>query len=149
MSSHHPGKIIGSRGWLVRLSSDGEIHYGENWTRASFGDFGRDLLMPGGNGCLYPWGSLHPEVDDVETALRICPTADDIWFWSAALKNKSEFFCLGFPPHRPITAQKKAGTLSSINSTENDSQFQSAINQFGIRGVIRESIDQRQLDQDA
>lgn len=43
-------------------------------------------LMPfGGNGTLYPPGSLHPDVLDWHVITQLCPTADDIWFKAMSL----------------------------------------------------------------
>lgn len=142
-SELHPGTIIGSRGWKINFSAERKVLYGENWIRASVGDLGEDILTPGGNGCLYPYGSMHPSVDSFDTALKICPTADDIWFWSAALKNESRFLCLGMPPHRPITTPRGAGALSAINTTENDTQFQAALDYFEIRDFVMDAIAHR------
>ena len=148
-SELHPGAIIGSRGWRMTYSSLGKIHYGENWSRAAVGDAGADILTPGGNGCLYPFDSLHPSVDSLDTALELCPTADDIWFWSAGLKNQSSFVSLGMPPHRPITTPRGAGALSSVNTTENDTQFQAALDHFEIRDFVMDAIEQRGRTTDA
>jgi len=141
--------VIGSRGWKINLSSDTSINYGVNWSRASAGYVGADILTPGGNGCLYPYDSLHPSVDSLDAAVKICPTADDIWFWSAALKNQTSFLCLGMPPHRPITTSRGAGALSALNITENDTQFQAALDYFEIRDFVLDAIAHRARTTDA
>ena len=122
-SVQNPGSVIGSRGWII--PSDGtEIHYGANWVRATPGARGRNLFTPGGNGCLYPPSSLDSTCENLDLALAICPTADDIWFWGAIQKTQSNLVCLGLPAHRPVKALTSTTALSDINRHSNDSQLQ-------------------------
>ena len=145
-SQSHPGAIIGARGWKIQQSPSGEIHYGENWVRAHPGDLGHALLTPGGNGCLYPPFSLDDSVDSYADAQKVCPSADDIWFWGAAMKKQTQLFCLGMPPHRPIPHSPEAGALSSVNKKRNDKQFQAALDFFGIRDFLSEAVVRDKVD---
>lgn len=46
------------------------------------------LLFPVGvGGVLYPAKSLHSDVLDEELFMKLCPLADDIWFWFCGLRN--------------------------------------------------------------
>ena len=148
-SQSHPGVIIGARGWKIEKSSSGGIHYGDNWVRANPGDVGHALLTPGGNGCLYPPSSLDDSVDSYPDAQKVCPSADDIWFWGAAMKKQTQFFCLGMPPHRPITHSSEAGALSSVNKSRNDEQFQAALDFFGIREFLNVTLARDEVDRHA
>ena len=136
-SLENPGCIVGARGWEIH-SSDLRpgVHYGENWHRLNASETGHNLLMPGGNGCLYPPGALDPMVDNVVAAREICPTADDIWFWAAILKSGTLSHCLGLPAHRPVAVQSRTAALSQVNATGNDPQFLAAIDHFGVRGKL-------------
>lgn len=40
-----------------------------------------NLLPIGVGGVLYPPRACHAEVLDIELAMRLCPRADDLWFW--------------------------------------------------------------------
>ena len=148
-SKSHPGVIIGARGWKIQQSSSGEIHYGDNWVRAHPGDLGYALLTPGGNGCLYPPFSLDDSVDRYPDAQKVCPSADDIWFWGAAMKKQTPFFCLGMRPHRPITHSSEAGALSSVNKKLNDVQFQAALDFFSIREFLNDAVARNEVDRHA
>ena len=148
-SLSHPGAIIGARGWKIQMSSPGEIRYGDNWVRAHPGDLSHALLTPGGNGCLYPPFSLDDSVDSYSDAQKVCPSADDIWFWGAAMKKQTQFFCLGMPPHRPITHSSEAGALSSVNKSRNDEQFQAALEFFGIRDFLNDTLARDEVDRHA
>ena len=44
-------------------------------------------------GVLYPPESLHPDVLDEEKFQKLCPMADDVWFWAMAVHNGTKI-CL-------------------------------------------------------
>lgn len=59
-------------------------------------------------GILYPPHSLHPLVFDTDSALRLCPAQDDVWFyWAARLKNT------------PIRRVKKTTPIYCWTSSQN------------------------------
>ena len=135
MEAHsvRPRHIIAARGWRVLPEpSSGLVKFGKGWLRAQPGDEGSGLHAPGGNGCLYPPQALDPIVDDLELALKLCPTTDDIWFWMAARLAHTPFYCLGFDPHRPVKSQANSFALSSINRDGADYQFQAALKHFEL-----------------
>jgi hypothetical protein len=41
-------------------------------------------------GTLYPPHCMHEDVYNVDLAMKICPTNDDIWFWTQAVRNKTK-----------------------------------------------------------
>ena len=132
-----PTAVIGARGWRIKPNpQDNRFHYGIGWDRVTSPSTGRDLLMPGGNGCLYPKGSMHKKVDNWKSALSVCPTADDIWFWASISKAESLSHCLGLPAHRPVKLQQGSPALSEENRLRNDQQFSSAIKHFGLEDFI-------------
>jgi hypothetical protein len=139
-SDQSPGKVIGARGWEVRRTEedDDDIHFGEGWTRATPHSSGPHLFLPGGNGCVYPYDSLHALVDNLDEALRVTPTADDVWFWGALQKNSGQMVCLGLPPHRPVSALKAGPALSALGESENERQFQDALDFFCIRDRVHQ-----------
>lgn len=138
-ATNNPGKVIGARGWEIRYPPSGrKIRFGDGWTRAQPNSSGQHLFLPGGNGCLYPHESLDPIVDDLDAALETCPNADDIWFWGALQRRSSLMMCLGMPPHRPVSALKAGPALSGLEESENERQFERALDFFGIRDRIEE-----------
>lgn len=135
LSAHqsHPGHIIGARGWrVVADQQTGQLSFGTGWIRSQPGDAGYGLHVPGGNGCLYPPDSLDPVVDDLDLALELCPTTDDIWFWVAAHLKKTPTYCLGMPPHRPIGSQKDTPALSDVNHQREQDQFHRVLRHFDL-----------------
>lgn len=44
-----------------------------------------DILQTGVGGVLYPPGSLYKDIDREDIFMKICPIADDIWFWAMSV----------------------------------------------------------------
>lgn len=78
-----PGCIVTNSAF--RLVSDSVYSSGSN--DSSVLTPALDLMPYGGNGTLYPPGSLHPDVSDWQAISRLCPSADDIWFKAMSLRK--------------------------------------------------------------
>ena len=130
-SQENPGHIVGGRGWRITQRRDpNNRKFGANWKRALPGDAGRGLHFPGAGGVLYPPGSLNPLVDDLDLALKLCPTTDDIWFWAAAHLNETPFYCLGMPEFRQISATGKGPSLYGQGRFRPQEQFLGILEYF-------------------
>lgn len=84
---HAPGLVHCHRAHGMRCAPDGTLRSYYDWAWLSPGEQGPSpwLFPTGVGGVLYPPGALHPEVLDVQSFLRLCPTADDVWFKAMAL----------------------------------------------------------------
>ena len=132
-----PDHVIGARGWVVKpVEAAGSITYGEDWVRALPGDRGHHLFLPGGNGTLYPPGSLAPGVMNLKRAVELCPTADDIWFWGHIQQQRTPMLCLGLPPHRPVGKLSRGPALSEINKAENTTQLRNVIRALELEQLV-------------
>lgn len=60
------------------------------WQDLRKSDYGRILFPIGCGGTLYPVGSLHKDVMREDLFMKLCPLADDIWFWFCGLLNKTK-----------------------------------------------------------
>lgn len=58
-------------------------------------------IQTGVGGVLYPPGSLADDVTDENLFTRLAPTADDIWFWSAAVRNGRVVIPVPFGQNKP------------------------------------------------
>lgn len=131
-------EIIGARGHVAKFTPDGSaIPYSE-WeketpkTEAS--NPAERLLLTGGAGVLYPPGSLHPEVMNHATFMRLCPDADDIWLFCMAEMQGTR--------RRRISAQipltfwpgTQAGALQARNVQQggNDRQLAAVQRHYGL-----------------
>lgn len=89
-----------------------------------------------GGGVLFPPHSLNKKVFDTDLYDKLCPTGDDIWFWSMALLNDTKTRVVKnniseityVNPARDILFNKD--TLWSYNETHNDKQLENILNNF-------------------
>lgn len=78
----------------------------EKWAKINNDSTGYDEIFGlGVGGVLYPPHSLHPDVTNEELFMKLCPSADDIWFW----------FC-GNRINTPRIAIKKRGNDLSFDA---------------------------------
>ena len=83
------GCTIARRGHQMRFLPDGTPTAYRGWMHAKVeGTPGRLLLPTGKDGVLYNTAQFPLHVLDVETALALAPTMDDLWFrWTQALNG--------------------------------------------------------------
>lgn len=53
----------------------------KTWKEVKRDASGMNLFPVGVGGILYPWGSLHSDITRSDLFMKLCPMADDIWFW--------------------------------------------------------------------
>ncbi|TDH38934.1 glycosyltransferase family 2 protein [Pseudohoeflea suaedae] len=84
----HPGRIISHRSHRVLHGEDGRLLSYEAWDK-NIGEAaeGPDIFATGVSGVLYPPNALDPMVFDEERFMRLCPTADDLWFYWMARRH--------------------------------------------------------------
>lgn len=135
-----PDTILGYRGAEIALDVDGTVKRYTEWPRANIESSSSRVFLTGVGGILYPPRSLAPVATDASSALRVCPTADDIWFWAAAVLNGSEKRVIVPPrPDFPQARRSQAnGTLVRINvgERENDRQFRAVLDHFELWGAL-------------
>ena len=135
VSDASPGVIVGSRGIRTVRNGDaiefaGAVDYG----RCAAGD------ILSGYSILYPPDSLHPDVFDYLTAVRLCPSGDDVWFWAMSVRHGTERFCIAAPKHVSLRRQEATPSLSdeySDGSTQR--QIAAVIDHFDLHKAFRRS----------
>jgi hypothetical protein len=128
-----PGAVLGHRGWTITCRDDALLPY-RTWERASAATPASRVFLTGVGGTLYPPGSLPIDLlADTDLAQRLCPTADDVWFWALARVAGSPTHCLGLDSHRLRPEQARSPQLSTINRDQgqNDVQLARVIEHFG------------------
>lgn len=84
--NQHPRHIIANRTCRIKLDSDGRPLSYLLWDDGNrFRDASPLNFQTGVGGVLYPPHSLHPEAVNDDAFMRLCPNADDVWFYSMAL----------------------------------------------------------------
>jgi hypothetical protein len=143
----HTDAIVCYRGTQILLDQNGLAPY-KQWPEYTRRDEPSYLLFAqGGEGALYPPGSLHPEVQNREAFMHICPTADDVWFKAMALYNNV--------PHVKITdkhqdfprirgSQAEGQSLHHVNNIlgHNDHQVAAVFSRYNLEARLKESEEQ-------
>lgn len=99
------------------------------------------LIFPVGcGGILYPKGALHSDVIRKELFTKLCPYADDIWFWFCSLRNNTEKYFVKKPNHdlsfdAIYQYFHKGSALTHTNRFQhaNDKQFYDLFRYYGVR----------------
>jgi hypothetical protein len=134
-----PDYILGHRGTEIGVS-DGDLTPYETWPAAGRKTRGSRLFLTGNGGVAYPAGSLAPQVMDVELALNLCPTADDIWFKAMALLQGSDSALVGDKP-RDFPTTRGSGAPNSlmhvnVGGGQNDVQMRAVLSHFGLLEIL-------------
>lgn len=88
----NPQQIICHRMHLIQLSEDGQPLPYQEWKHCHRSPAAHVLHFPTGcGGVLYPPHVFFPKVLDKKSFLEICPTADDVWFYSMARMGGATF----------------------------------------------------------
>ena len=99
----YPGRIIAHRAKHIRLDKPYKKWPKYRWyhflTRRDHSGFRN--LQTGVAGVLYPPGALLRQMIDESIFTRLAPTADDIWFWAAAVANGTEIMPVPFGMNKP------------------------------------------------
>ena len=135
----NPNDIHCHRAHRVSIDKDGNIVPYENWQKNLSGaDVSALNFLTGVGGVLYPPNCFDNTVFDMESALALSPTADDVWFWLMAIKNNkkirvvknndSTIFATNIFRQLGITKEK---TLYSVNKQgKNDEQIKAVLAKF-------------------
>lgn len=140
-AEQHPGAIIGYRGWQI-VVNNGQFAPYTSWPRADKNTPEGSTLLTGVGGILYPPGVLIPELLlNIETALALAPTADDIWFWAIAVMSHVNIVCLGYDKHLQIKYDYQDLALNALNCQggANDIQLNAVSKKWQLLDALRYS----------
>lgn len=116
--------IVCHRSHGVTFDGDGSFAPYKSWPKEIVsGEPSFAHLCTSGAGVLYPPGSLHEAVLEADRFMSICPTGDDLWFWTMAVLNgtkvrivKDSSFRLEFVPG----TQEEALWIGNVSGGGND-----------------------------
>lgn len=145
----YPNCIISQRARKISLNPDGSFNKYSAWDLLDQGAEPSYLNFPtNGAGTLFPPNSFDDSIFNIPLLKDLCPTADDLWFWVMAIKNKtkikvlneniSELTYINLAREDLILNEK---VLWSTNTTgkNNDVQLKSLVNYFPeINQIIHE-----------
>lgn len=132
-SESFPGRIIGTRGTMIRLEGSGASPY-VSWRPAPNLAPGHSVFLTGRGGILYPPHSLHAEVSNWALASKFCPSGDDIWFKAMAALHKTQ--CLTVEAGREYPSNGASQTVglwtTNVDGNENDAAFKRVVDYFHL-----------------
>lgn len=134
----YPNAVIGFRGWEISVQSNKLKPYA-TWSAAQKDTKEGRVLLTGVGGILYPPRSLDESMlFDIESALYLAPTADDLWFWAVGIMSKTRSYCLGYEKHTQILPDDHENALSTINVAggKNDEQLMKIIEAYDLMQYI-------------
>lgn len=109
------------------------------WKDLKKKDSGMMIFPVGCGGTFYPAGSLHSDVIRKDLFIKLCPLADDIWFWFCGMLNKTEKNFLGksgaaLSFDALYQYLHKGSALTHTNRFEhaNDKQFKELFEHYGV-----------------
>ena len=123
---------------------NGEVATYKEWPLAEDGETGLHVFSIGVNSVLYPPHCLHSDVFDKETFMKLCPMADDIWFWLQAVRNGTRHQNIinngvvnySFDALYQYLHKGSALTHSNRFENANDKQLAALIEHYGMKKDI-------------
>lgn len=133
MHRQYPGHIIAHRAKKILIGKPYKKWKKFRWYHFLFNRRrdGYDVMQTGVGGVLYPPHSLKADMIKEELFTSLSPTADDIWFWAAAVANDRKIMPVPFGHNKPKGLGKpKELSLKTVNfksGTDRNSQSLEAI----------------------
>lgn len=143
-AERNEGSIVCARAHRLSINPDGFLLPYISWPFNVRDDFARkpsiDLMPTGVGGVLYPAHSLHQRIFDMETALRICPTADDIWFYWMARLAGTKHVVVGDPVGFRTVGSQESGLFHENWHGANDRQIRAVWRELGAPNGLEDRL---------
>ena len=136
---NNPDYIICHRAHLMQTDKTGTLLSYNDWIHESKGICRPSLrLFPTGvGGVLYPPGSLHEDVLDIDLFKKLCPKADDVWLKAMSLLKQT--MCLKVRPcSKKLVIMKETQDYGLINDnmTQNDIQIKQVFDHYKLNDIF-------------
>jgi hypothetical protein len=142
ISKRFPGVLVGTRGKAMTFSENTVDKY-LSWPPPRGGVPSKNVFLTGVGGILYPPHSLNDMVLDASLALKLCPSADDVWFKvMSVLAGASSVVTSDSPADYWTIPGTQSNSLTEANvlTGRNDEQMRDVLNFFGTDLFVRDSI---------
>lgn len=135
-----PSKIHTHRAHEIRFDEKGDLKPYNEWKMNQSNKTGHLLLPTGCAGCVYNQRILHKDVIHEELFMKLCPKADDVWFFFMEWRAGTEINVLPqtiqayYPTDMFYQHIHSGSSLMSTNCGEgqNDVQVRNVMNHYGI-----------------
>lgn len=125
MSRKYPNAIIGHRGYIVPINNGVISGRYNTWPQANIKTSPDRCFLTGVGGVIYPLNKqLRDNMSNYAVASKLCPAADDIWFWYCAMEINLDLICLGNNDLNYEKEQLKGSGLWQTNCLENENDAQ-------------------------
>lgn len=106
-------------------------------------------FFTGVGGVLYPPNSLYKDVLDQDKFLKLCPNADDIWFWAMAVLQGTKTAIVPDPCliEASLASQKQALWAINVAQNQNDIQLDNVLKAYPElkQKILQEKLLQNRL----
>lgn len=131
----HPEAVIAHYTHDMHYQADGTLMSYNSWEDNVLD--GAHLFFGSGGGTLVPPGTIHADVTDTATAVRLCPNADDVWLNAMVRLQKTPII---HTPHKdillPVIQWRNISLFSSNETGGNDIQIKQltdyCLMQYGV-----------------
>lgn len=133
--------VLGSWGCIPEKQNGKYLPYNQ-WKDCQYWIEGQPISFFGGNGTCYPPGIFDEEILNSDVFLKICPKADDIWFWAMEERlgiKRAYIDPKGYGYHRSVNRvyDYQVGadgclTLSNVINGENNQQLRDVLDYYGL-----------------
>ena len=130
-SKANPGALICNYGYKMKYSDSKKLRPYREWIHKY--DFSRDpnLFFGSGGGTLFKPSNMYKDLTDIETAVSLCPLADDIWLNAMARLSKQEIILLKNGNILPVYNDNNVKLMSeNLDNNQNDSQLANVISYY-------------------
>ena len=138
----HPGCVVCYRGVKISFNEDGELLPYLQWpefTAKNNPSF--DLFPQGGEGTIYPKGTFNQDAFDKDIFLKICLTADDVWFKAMSLHNNVKCVKITAFHNDFLRVRNSQGedTLHHVNNIlgQNDIQINDVFTKYSLISKLK------------
>lgn len=143
-NNQNPKKIISLRFHKPSWDEFGKSLTPYNqWNNSKLELGGIQLFPTGVGGVLYPPDCFTEEVFNRNVFAKICPYADDVWFWAMEILKGTEVVGVGkimyFPMNSIFQKMHKGDSLQQVNvgSSENDKQIKAVLDHYQLWDKIK------------
>jgi hypothetical protein len=139
----NPQYVHCHRATRILFYEDGKMKPWSLWKRGiSWNEIKPSFLnfAAGFCGVLYPPHSLHQDVFNEELIKKLCPSADDIWFWAMAVRqgtkinlvkeNMKEVVYVN--PERELGLAGRTLAADNVGKNKNDEQVKAVVGYYGL-----------------
>ena len=129
--NNNPDKVICNYGYQITHDEKGMHNSYLEWHHVEEGAYGKMLFFGSGGGTLFRPSMLDRHLTDIDMALRLTPTADDIWL--NAMTKLANVEVVKLPTGLLLPIHSKSVKLSSTNNgnEQNDVQIRLVEDCFG------------------